>query len=322
LLELKLAGIRRLAHPDFFRIFGLGRHEDFARIYNQMLRSELSEASRQVWDRRTRWFTGRGRRSGLYYRGLSGLVARLMRSFIDHSPTLARLVDELLDCRDLERQRRLYDQIEPRLFTRSLNWALERQLTMSLLGVPWAQREEVAASHDDGIAGFIRSCLDHVGRQLPFHTNYFWSVYLRGHYTPSCCPSYLTEDGFARLQGGLVDRVEPHTSTVTQWLRSHQTRVSRFVLLDHMDWMGTYYPHALADEWGAILDRAAPAARVLFRSGARQPAFLDEVQVSGNDGALKPLRRHLRFHPELAARLDREDRVHTYASFHIADLEQ
>lgn len=92
---------------------------------------------------------------------------------------------------------------------------------------------------------------------------------MRGRYAPDCCPEYLRPEGFARLKAGLASRIVPHSCTVRDSLQRSEERISRFVLLDHIDWMSAYRPEALVEEWNAI------------------PA--------------------------------RDDRVHTYAGFHIAD---
>jgi S-adenosylmethionine-diacylglycerol 3-amino-3-carboxypropyl transferase len=47
--------------------------------------------------------------------------------------------------------------------------------------------------------------------------------------------------------------------------------------------------------------------------------FLDRVNVSTN-GFIRKLPELLTLHPELAAELHAQDRVHTYGSFYIADL--
>jgi S-adenosylmethionine-diacylglycerol 3-amino-3-carboxypropyl transferase len=117
----------------------------------------------------------------------------------------------------------------------------------------------------------------------------------------------------------LVDRVRGHTTTVTEFLHGTQERISRFVLLDHMDWMSSYYPQALVEEWNAILACAGTGARVIFRSAHAWPAYLEHVRV-GNGARGQRLMDVLELHPELAQALTREDRVHTYAGFHIADV--
>lgn len=316
LLELKLAGIRRLDHADFFAIFGQGHHPEFRDIYLSVLREELSRSATDFWDRRAGWLS---RPNGsFYFHGLSGIVARAFHAYLRVRPRLAAGVRALFETDSLDAQRRVYDtQVRPLIWTPSVKWTLSRQLTMSMLGVPHPQRKEVQAQHLHGVAGFVQEAIEYVFRQLPVASNYFWSVYLRGRYTPSCCPEYLTPEGFAALKGGLADRIEIHTSTVTDFLQGTEERISKFVLLDHMDWMSSYHPEALTAEWEAILQRASADARIIFRSAHAAPGYLERIAL-GTERT--PLSERLHFHPELARHLSLMDRVHTYAGFHIADV--
>ena len=70
-----------------------------------------------------------------------------------------------------------------------------------------------------------------------------------------------------------------------------------------------------------ILCRATPSARVLFRSASPEPHWLQQVPVPrvGGDCRVTDV---LRFNRPLASTLHARDRVHTYASFHIADVVQ
>jgi S-adenosylmethionine-diacylglycerol 3-amino-3-carboxypropyl transferase len=315
LLELKLAGIRVLNHADFFQIFGQGHHPHFVEIYRDTLRAELTPFAREFWDRRTSWFSGQ--RGGFYFHGLAGTVARGFRAYLRLRPQLARHIDALFDASSLDAQRGIYDaRVEPLLWRSGMNWALSRQVTLSMLGVPHPQRREVVAQHQGGVAGFIRDSLGYVARNLPFCTNYFYAVYVRGRYTPQCCPEYLRPTQFAQLKAGLAARIFPQTCTVTEFLHRHDEPISRFVLLDHMDWMSSYYPAALIEEWRALLARATPSARIIFRSAHANPRYLDRITL----GAGRHLRDMLRFDEQRARDLSRYDRVHTYAGFHIADV--
>ncbi len=320
LLELKLAGIRGLDFDDFFQLFGHGRHPHFDQLYRDALRSWLSSYSQRYWDRNGHWFSRPDARDTFYYYGLSGLVARGFRAYLRVRPNLRDGIEAMFETRSLDEQREIYDsRIEPLMWSKGMNWTLSRQLTLSMLGVPHPQRREVERQHPSGVAGFIREAIEYVARSLPIWSNYFWALYLRGSYTRACCPEYLKRENFLALKAGLVDRVSAHTTTVTQFLHGTQERISRFVLLDHMDWMSSYDPQALVEEWNAILARAADGARVIFRSAHAWPAYLEHVRV-GNGERVQRLMDALQFHPELAQALTREDRVHTYAGFHIADV--
>lgn len=315
LLELKRAGIRALEFDDFFALFGAGHHPDFAGLYRRELREQLSPFAQAWWDRHESWFSSR--RGSFYFHGLSGIVARGVRAWLRARPRLRDSIGHLLAARSLDEQRRIYDDgVEPQLWNRFVRWVIAQPMMMNLLGVPHPQRRLVEAQHPDGIAGFIRASVQYVFRQLPLADNYFWRVYLTGQYSRDCCPEYLKADNFQRLKNGAIDCIDIHTQTVTGFLHQNEVPVSRFVLLDHMDWMSSYYPQALVEEWEAILARATPGARILLRSAQAQPAWLDEVRVGSGD---VPLRQALRFHDALAQSLQPADRVHTYPGFVIAD---
>jgi S-adenosylmethionine-diacylglycerol 3-amino-3-carboxypropyl transferase len=75
----------------------------------------------------------------------------------------------------------------------------------------------------------------------------------------------------------------------------------------------------LEAEWQAIVDKAAPGARLIWRSGGFNTDFLDDVRVT-IAGRSRGTREILAYDRDLAARLHPLDRVHTYGSFHIAEL--
>ena len=314
LLELKLAGVRALDFEDFFRLFGEGFHPHVRALYERRLRGQLSPFAREYWDRNHVWFASR--RGSFYFHGLSGLVACGFKAYLTARPSLAACIGALFGAGSLAEQRNIYtERVSPLMWGPGMRWALSRQLTLSLLGVPRPQRREIEAQHAGGVAAYVRDSVEYVLCQLPLATNYFWRLYLEGRYTRSCCPEYLKADNFARLRSGFVDCIVPHTSTVTQFLRGTDEPISKFILLDHMDWMASHDPQALAEEWHEIFRRATPAARLIFRSAHRRPRYLDAVRIGGVS-----LLERLAFDEQTARELSREDRVHTYAGFHICDV--
>jgi S-adenosylmethionine-diacylglycerol 3-amino-3-carboxypropyl transferase len=196
---------------------------------------------------------------------------------------------------------------------------MSRDATLSMVGVPRAQRRQVETEYEGGIVRYIQDRVEAVFARLPLSDNYFWRVYITGQYSAECCPEYLKPDNFRRLREGLADRISIHTNSVQGFLEEHDVAVSRFVLLDHMDWMSDRYLPLLAAEWQAIIDRAAPGARAIWRSGGLRTDFVDNVKVRAN-GRMCWLGDLLVYHRELAAKLHAKCRVHTYGSFHIADL--
>lgn len=320
LLELKQAGIRRLRFDEFFDMFGRGRVADARDIYSRVLRDDLSPWSRQYWDKRIDYFAGPNREQSFYFRGTSGRFARGVNLYLDRVARVRDAVTAILSAGSLDEQREIYDRrLRGTVRRAPVRWLLERDTTLAMLGVPRPQREHLEREHRGGLLGFVESALESVFSRLPLTDNYFWRVYLTGEYTRTCCPEYLKRENFERLKAGLVDRITTHTGTLTDFLDRHDGHVSRFVLLDHMDWMVGADPGALVREWQAIVNRAAPAARVLWRSGGRQTDFVDRIDtlVRGRQRRLGDL---LSYAHALSQSLHQKDRVHTYGSFHIADL--
>jgi S-adenosylmethionine-diacylglycerol 3-amino-3-carboxypropyl transferase len=70
LLELKIAGIRKLSFDDFFALFGSGFHPNIRSMYFQLLRPELSPFAKTYWDRRINWFCSS--HGSFYFHGLAG----------------------------------------------------------------------------------------------------------------------------------------------------------------------------------------------------------------------------------------------------------
>ncbi len=316
LFELKLAALRNLPHEDMFALFGRGRHAGFEALYRTQLRERLTPPSRAFWDRRTGWFAPSG--PGLYGRGLTGVVMRIAAWRMRSDPSLRAALHGLFEQPDLEAQRRHYDrEVRPRFWKPWVLRFLRTPLFMSLIGVPMPQRQMLVAQHGGDVSGAIQAMIDELFRTVPAASNYFWAVYVFGEYAAGRCPRYLTPEGFAALKGGLVDRIEVHTCTITHYLQSPGPQLTHAVLLDHMDWMSSYYPADLAAEWQALYQRMAPGGCILFRSAHLEPPFIDTLRVGPQ--AL-PLKQWLRFQPAQAQQLARADRVHTYPSFHIAHV--
>jgi len=320
LLELKLAGIRALEFEDFFALFGRGALPDCERNYAKRLRPLLSPSAQAYWDRRIYFFSGQTKRRSFYFHGTSGVFAYLINLYVDRIAKVRDSIHAILDAGSVDEQRDIYyATIRDAVWTRGIRWAVGRDSTLSLLGVPRPQRLQVERHYSDGIAQFIVECLDTVFGQLSLQDNYFWRVYLTGEYTPECCPEYLKAENFQRLKDGLVDRISVHTATIESFLRANDVRISRYVLLDHMDWLSTTRKPLLEREWQAIVDRAAPGARVIWRSGGLHVDYIDPLVVQVN-GARQRVGDLLTYDRDLAAQLHPLDRVHTYGSFYIADL--
>ena len=319
LLDLKIAGIRQLDFEAFFELFGTGRMPHARDLYLRRLRTALPTESRAYWDRHIEFFSGRGLRSSFYFHGTTGYFAWLINAYIHRVARLGSHVDALLSAASLPEQQEIYGQVRQSLWSGFIYWLIGRDATMALLGVPPAQRRQIDRDAAGGLQRFVERCVETVFAHLPLGDNYFWRVYLTGRYTPECCPEYLRPQQFARLKRGLVDRVSTHTLRIADFVRQAEAPISRFVLLDHMDWFSHRDMPLLQRQWETIFDRAAPNARLLWRSAGTHCKHLDALPIRRRGTTLR-LGELLRYHPEMAAELHARDRVHTYGSFYIADL--
>jgi S-adenosylmethionine-diacylglycerol 3-amino-3-carboxypropyl transferase len=319
LLELKAVAAKNLDYDAFFALFGRGYSPWARQMYLDSLRSELTRPTRAYWDRHLGFFLGKGWGKSFYYRGTSGLLAKLVLANVRVLHRMRGPIEQLLAAQTVEEQAEIYNaKIRPRIWTPWLKWFLSRSVTLSLIGVPWPQRDQITNQYPGGVPQFIRDALETVVTKLPFQNNYFWRVYIQGHYTQECCPEYLKPANFPLLKER-IGRLKIHTCTMTDFLRRTEPGVSKFVLLDHMDWMDFNNPEGLVDEWNAILEKARPGARAIYRSAGLKVGYLDHLRVR-HRGRETDLGGLVRQHPDLAAELHARDRVHTYGSFYIADL--
>ncbi len=319
LLELKKAAILHLEYNDFFSLFGEGKNVAVKVIYEKCLRQHLSDISRKYWDKNISFFLGKGWRKSFYYRGTSGLLAKLVLAHANVFQRLKKPIQELLDTKTIEQQREVYEnKIKNRIWTPWMKWFLSRNMTLNLMGVPGPQKEQITKQYPGGVAKYIQDSIEAVITQLPFQNNYFYRVYIQGKYTSDCCPEYLKQYNFATLRDK-VKNLHINTNTLTGYMQSSGNKFSKFILLDHMDWMSTHNPEGLAEEWSAILEKSAPNSKAIFRSAGIKVTYLDQLKVNfkGNKVELGSL---LKYETELAEKLHISDRVHTYASFYIANL--
>jgi len=322
LLELKIAAIREFSYDQFWQLFGRGRMDRFSRLYYPVLRQHLSLSARKFWDEHAHYFDGKGWRNSFYFRGCSGFLAWLVRGYLHLFPGLWPAMLELLECQTIEEQKRVYhEKVEKKMWNPVLMWLLGSRAVLALLnGVPDAQRQLLEKEGGHATVGlFIKNSLEVVMTQLPLKDNYFYRVYLTGEYAKECCPDYLTKEGFAKLKAGSVNNISIHTETIEEFLSTYPEKdITRFILLDHMDWMSADH-ESLGKEWQQILDHAAEDAKFLWRSASETAEFVGETQVKyeGREARVKDL---VTYDMSLAKKLHALDRVHTYASFFVTTL--
>jgi S-adenosylmethionine-diacylglycerol 3-amino-3-carboxypropyl transferase len=306
LLELKLAAIKALRYRDFFEMFGTGRIREHRSIYFDKLRNRLTSEAQAIWDRRIDYFDPEG--VGLYFHGTAGLVARSLRFYMDTCLRMRADLHEFQFMRDLSEQAEFYyTKIAPKLWSPAVRFLMRRPAVLSLLGVPAEQIRQIQKDGHSNVSSFIEKQVEATLTTIPMQHNYFWRVYLNGHYSADCCPNYLKREFFQFLRSR-ISRMHVHTGTLADFLQSTDQRFSIFVLLDHMDWLSAE-PRLLEEEWRAIIERAEPGARIIYRSGSVSCGYVPEFA-----------RRRLQFESEPTKQWHSRDRVGTYASFHFAKV--
>lgn len=309
LLELKRVGLQQLSADDFFQVFGRGRHRQFESVYQSALRDELPQYARAFWDNNVNYFNGRGPRKSFYHYGTAGTFAFLAERYIRARKNVNQQIRALFRAQSLEEQRSIYHRIEGRVLNQLTKWIVNRHLTMCLLGVPRSQQQLFKTRYPDGAMGFIRKCLRRVFTELPIGENYFYYLYLHGHYREDCCPNYLLPENQSVL-GERADRIRQHTKTISQFLRDQPGTYSHYILLDHQDWLAANDRPALREEWELILANSRPGTQILLRSAAEQVDFFpDFVHEAVDFQSTKELaeQHHL-------------DRVGTYASVYLGTV--
>jgi S-adenosylmethionine-diacylglycerol 3-amino-3-carboxypropyl transferase len=308
LLELKLALIQHSDYESLYQMFGCGAHPKYSAVY-QPVREHLAPPTRQYWDKYISLFDPSSLKRSFYYQGTAGMAAWLtVKALFKARPNLIRLAGRLLESTSLNEQKEIYARLEPEIWGRLSTWLIRQPALMAMLGVPRAQISLICRDYPGGLAAYIQEKLKHVMTEVPISDNYFWRVYLTGHYTKDCCPEYLKEEHFETLKAN-APRAITHTMSVAEFLRQNPAAYSHYVLLDHQDWLAWNDTAALAEEWNLILANSRKGTRIILRSAANELDFIPES-----------IRQHLCFHPELTAPLHRQDRVGTYGSLHLAEV--
>jgi SAM-dependent methyltransferase len=125
-LELKLGLLERGDHADLFRLFSEGRHPEIGNLLDA-LNGRLGPVAARFWRDKHHYLDGRTPRGSFYFHGSSGDVAWLMRTFVlRRHPRLREQVEALLEARSLAEQRRIFDELEPRLWNGFSRWLVRQ----------------------------------------------------------------------------------------------------------------------------------------------------------------------------------------------------
>jgi S-adenosylmethionine-diacylglycerol 3-amino-3-carboxypropyl transferase len=308
--RLKLAAVTHLpAQADLFRFFGEAGNRANSAAYDRFLAPNLDAGTRRYWEGRG-W---RGRRRigafdrNFYRTGLLGL-------FIAAGHRAARLygVDpaKILEAKNLGDQRRFFDEeLAPLFNARLVRLVLSRKSSLFGLGIPPAQYDSLITAGDGSMASVLKTRLEKLACDFPLRKNYFaWQAFARRYPNPGegALPAYLEKASYATLKRN-IGRVAVHHVNFTELLaKKPAASVDRFVLLDAQDWMTDSQLNAL---WAEISRTAAPGARVIFRTAAKESLLPGRVSPALLD--------QWRYEEDASLGYSARDRSAIYGGFHL-----
>ncbi len=266
LLELKVALIKHGDHQLFYEFFGVGKSKYFIQTYAK-IRNELTAPSKSFWDQRINYFSPNGK--GLFYSGGTGLFARFLNQTLNRK-NLRDSVERLVFEENKEIRIELFDKIERTLWNGFESKLWKSPLVLSLAGVPKSQREAVGDINE-----FMKNALRTIFVTQSASTNYFWRVYLEGHFSRDCCPDYLKADNFDLLQSN-INKLHISTGGISDFLDKTDNQFTHTVLLDYMDWLVVNNENQLNMNWEKLLLKSFPESKILFRTAYHNVDFIPE----------------------------------------------
>jgi len=297
-------------YAHFRRFFAEADSPENVRAYKAFLRDHLDETARRYWEGRD--LVGRRRigmfRHGAYKRGLLG-------GFIGAAHLVAKLyrIDPraLLEARDMEDQRRIFEERLAPIFDRKfVRWLTDQPASLFGLGIPPAQYDALAG--DEKMAAVLRKRLERLACDYDLKSNYFaWQAFGRGYgrHPDAPLPPYLEAANYDAVRTR-ADRVDINHANMTDWLATQPAAsADRYVLLDAQDWMSDAQLTAL---WSQITRTARPGARVLFRTAAEPSLLPGRVPDA--------LLGRWRYHAKESLGFTRADRSSIYGGVHLYSL--
>ena len=258
LVNLKKQVIEHGSHQDLWKMFSVGKHEALASSYTQNFRSGLPTPCATFWDKNIKKFQGSESSLGFHYHTGCGFITRCFRLLKDEH--LAQ-IGRLFELSDKNEQIAVYEKYLEPVFNGILSTLLINVSTQ--LGIPSRQLGMISHKSSEVIK-FLNARIKYTLTELPAKENYFYHLYIFGHYRNDCAPEYLKEDNFQLLKNA-HHKISVANAYVADYLNSSQQCFSHFALLDHLDWL-VHNPKLLEDQWRAILARAQRGAKLIIRS--------------------------------------------------------
>jgi S-adenosylmethionine-diacylglycerol 3-amino-3-carboxypropyl transferase len=297
LLELKIAGARRLAHGEYLDLLGARPSTERRDLYHAV-RADLSPRAQAYWDTQRRALETGVLRAGRYERYLEAF-RRLLQ--LIEGP---RTVERLFEATSLDQQRRYYEERWD-----SLRWRAFFRVFFSRAVLGAAGLDPRFFTFVNGVRSFgehFRALVRHALTELPIRDNYFVAQICLGRYLDELVvPPYLRADRFDALRRTL-DRIEIFTGEVGTLLRSlPDDAVDAFSYSNVFEWVPPDAFEAMLRETWRV---GRPGARLCYRN-----LLVRRSHPRTLDGLFQP-------HRDLGAALLRQDRSFVYSNFEVASV--
>lgn len=309
LVELKLASLRALPYDDHWKLFGIGKHENFKELLLKKLAPHMSSHAFQFWMiHGEKTFSSGGR--GLYDTGFTRWALRIARWLFTIAGKQAD-VDRLCKAKTMPEQLQIWNEkLKPVLFNPLVSMVLIGNpiFLWKALGVPVNQMSMIQG----GIMKYLVDTIEPLlHRSLISSDNYFYYLCLQGKYSKMNCPDYLTTRGYENLTSkrrNVLDNVRLHTDTIQDVMeRITPGTVTCAIVMDHMDWFSPK-DNAAREEIRALNTVLAKGGRVLIRSSSTHPWYINAYEREG-----------FKCRPAAVRRTGESiDRVNMYASTWVA----
>lgn len=297
LLELKLAAIRTLSHPEFVCLLGIREGLDRSELFNR-IKGQLSPEACGFWEANLDDLDG-----GLVH---CGRLETYFHTF--HQEHLREIwTDDVLHGLFTERslvdqERYFREKAATPEFEERFRWYFGRE-KMAEQGRDPAQFEHV---EEGDVGGYFFKRFSYACTRLPLHTNFYVEHFLTCRYRDlSIAPPYLRPQNFERLRA-LIDRVHIHTGELEGALgQKPKGHYSKANLSDIFEYMSPELNEAV---FRALGTHMRPSGRIAFWN----------LLVPRNSP--ESLRNILRPLPELGESLHAKDRSWFYRAFHIEEV--
>jgi S-adenosylmethionine-diacylglycerol 3-amino-3-carboxypropyl transferase len=111
----------------------------------------------------------------------------MIKIYTDRMIRVRPYIDAALEAKTLAEQREIYERhLKEKFWSRPMKFAMNRDTTLSMVGVPKAQRRQVEQQYNGGIVKFVQDAVETVFANAAIRQLFLAGVYER-EYSRSCC---------------------------------------------------------------------------------------------------------------------------------------